>query len=407
MKHSEGLETRHVPSSLVTVPHHSKSEDGARLQKLLARAGVASRRAAEEMVAQGRVSVNGHVVTELGAKADPSVDKILVDGQPLNMPVGPATVLLFHKPTGVVTTRRDPEGRVTVSHYLPDKYKHFHPVGRLDFDTSGVLLLTDDGDLTQLLTHPSHGVEKVYHARVNGIPTLATIKKLEEGIYLEDGKTAPCKIRIKGQTEKNSLVQITLREGRNRQVRRMMDAVGHSVRALRRVKFAGLGYEELVSGEFRVLLPGEVHAMRKEAEKPKQPIRVTKPKPKGATRSKIAEPEKPKPAPKPAAKKAEIREPRPTAFKASAFKSPNGRATNPYAGKTGDGNLRYGSSVTANSRPAAQPEKSKAPAERKRTPGAHGKGDKGQSPLAREIDKKFNQDGKQKVWGQQTRKHAR
>jgi 23S rRNA pseudouridine2605 synthase len=245
---------------------HSDSADGERLQKLIARAGVSSRRAAEEMIEQGRVSVNGHIVRELGAKADPLRDRIVVDGQPLRTPTGPATVLLLHKPTGVVTTKKDPEGRTTITHLLPDKYKHLHPIGRLDFDTAGVLLLTDDGSLTQLLTHPSHGVEKTYWARVRGHVSVPTLKKLEEGIYLEDGKTAPCKARVRAQTENNALVQLTLHEGRNRQVRRMLDAVGHPVRALRRVRFAGLGLEGMLAGTYRVLLPGEVHALRKAAE---------------------------------------------------------------------------------------------------------------------------------------------
>lgn len=243
---------------------------GERLQKLIARGGVSSRRAAEELISQGRVLVNGHVVTELGARADIAVDRINVDGRPLRISSGPATVLLMHKPAGVVTTRLDPEGRTTITHLLPEKYRHLHPIGRLDFDTSGVLLLTDDGSLTQLLTHPSHGVEKVYWARVRGQISVATLKQLEAGIFLEDGKTAPCRARVRAQTERNALIQLTLREGRNRQVRRMLEFVGHPTRALRRVKFANLALEGLLPGEHRVLLPGEVHALRKAAEaKPK------------------------------------------------------------------------------------------------------------------------------------------
>ncbi len=247
-------------------PNAATSRSGERLQKLLARAGLSSRRAAEELIAAGRVSVNGHVITEPGQRADPSHDRITVDGQPLKLPTGPAIVLLMHKPTGVVTTRKDPEGRTTVTHLLPDKFKHLHPVGRLDYDTAGALLLTDDGSLTQLLTHPSHRVEKVYWARVKGHVSVATLKQLEAGVYLEDGKTAPCRARVRAQTEHNALIQLTLHEGRNRQVRRMMEAVGHPVRALRRVRVAGLGLEELLPGTFRQLLPGEVHALRKAAE---------------------------------------------------------------------------------------------------------------------------------------------
>jgi pseudouridine synthase len=271
------------------------------LQKLIARSGLASRRAAEEIIQQGRVTVNGHVVTELGFKADPHRDRIVVDGHPLKMPSGPATVLLLHKPTGVVTTKKDPEGRTTVTHLLPDKYKHLHPIGRLDYDTAGVLLLTDDGSLTQLLTHPSHGVEKVYWARVRGTVTVPTIKRLEQGVYLEDGKTAPCKVRVRAQTEHNALVQITLHEGRNRQVRRMLEFVGHPVRALRRVRFAGLGLEGMLTGDHRVLLPGEVHTLRKKAEsKASTPskARPSRPKPPSA-KSPSSKPSAARPAVKP------------------------------------------------------------------------------------------------------------
>jgi pseudouridine synthase len=229
----------------------------------MARAGVASRRAAEALIQQGLVSVNGHVVTELGFKADATHDNILVEGRPLKPLPEAATVVLLHKSTGTVTTRDDPEGRHTVMQLLPAKYRHLHPVGRLDYDTSGVLLLTDDGSLTHLLTHPSHGVEKVYWARVRGTVTTATLKRLAGGVQLEDGMTAPCKARVRVQTERNALVEITLREGRKRQVRRMLEAVGHPASSLRRVKFAGLGLEGMPAGGHRVLIPGEVHMLRK------------------------------------------------------------------------------------------------------------------------------------------------
>ena len=246
-------------------PSKSPGPNAERLHKLIARAGIASRREAEEIVAQGRVLVNGIPVREAGSKADPARDRISVDGQPLHVPTT-TTVVLMHKPLGVVSTKKDPEGRTTVTHLLPEKLKHLHPIGRLDYDTSGLLFLTDDGSLTQLLTHPSHGVEKVYWARVRGTVTVQTLKTLEAGIYLQDGKTAPCKARVRAQTENNALIQITLREGRNRQVRRMLDAVGHQVRALRRVRVASFGLDELLPGQYRVLLAGEVHALRKAAE---------------------------------------------------------------------------------------------------------------------------------------------
>lgn len=246
-----------------------------RLQKLMARAGIASRRAAEKLIADGQVAVNGHVTKELGAKADPLVDKITVSGRPLLISDAAPTVVLLHKPRGFMTTKNDPEGRPIVLDLLPKKLQKLNPVGRLDFDTSGVLLLTDDGDLLHLLTHPSHGVEKVYHARVGGQVKLETVKILEGGVYITEGdenskakiKTAPCRVRVRAQTDKNALVEVTLREGRNRQVRKMLETMGHAVSSLRRIKFAGLELEEIPSGGYRLLLPGEIHALRKAATK--------------------------------------------------------------------------------------------------------------------------------------------
>lgn len=217
------------------------------------------------------MSVNGHVITELGAKADPLRDAITVDGRPVVVSRDVSTVVLLHKPRGYVTTKSDPQGRATVLDLLPKKLAHLNPIGRLDFNTTGVLLLTDDGDLLHLLTHPSHGVEKVYHARVDGKIASETLKKIESGIFIQDGeqtvKTAPCRASVRAQTENNALVEIALREGRNRQVRKMLEAVGHRVSSLRRVRFANVELEELPVGAHRVLLSGEVHALRKMAEK--------------------------------------------------------------------------------------------------------------------------------------------
>ncbi len=224
-----------------------------------------SRRAAEVLILEGRVSVNGHTIKELGAKADPLNDKIVVDGKPLKPPGAPI-VLLLHKPKSYVSTRSDPEGRATVMDLLPKKYQHLYPVGRLDFETAGVLLLTNDGELTNLLTHPSHGVTKTYWARVQGQPNKAALQKMAHGITLEDGPTAPCQVRLRAETDKNALVEVVLREGRNRQVRRMLEAVGYPVRALRRVRFGNLDLEGLPTGEFRELLPTEVRQLRKTAE---------------------------------------------------------------------------------------------------------------------------------------------
>ncbi|PQV65016.1 rRNA pseudouridine synthase [Abditibacterium utsteinense] len=237
-----------------------------RVSKLIAKAGIASRRAAEEMIAAGRVTLNGHTFTEQGTKADILNDRIIVDGHPLRISEKPGVVLVFHKPRLVMTTKDDPGGRSTVMDFLPRKWQSLHPVGRLDFDTSGVLLLTDDGELTHLLTHPSHGAEKVYEARVRGVVEPSAIEKLERGVRLDDGPTAPCRAKLMAQRDKNALVQLVLREGRNRQVRRMLDAVGHPANALRRISFAGVELEGLPAGEFRILLPGEVKALRRRVE---------------------------------------------------------------------------------------------------------------------------------------------
>jgi 23S rRNA pseudouridine2605 synthase len=279
------------------------SGHGERLQKLIARAGIASRRAAEELIASGRVAVNGEVVKELGAKANPQTDRVTVDGKVLALEEKAATVVLLHKPRGTVTTKSDPEKRATVLDLLPRKYKTLHPVGRLDFDTSGVLLLTDDGELTHLLTHPSHGVEKVYHVRVGGQVKPETLKRLQSGVWIGEGaervKTAPCRAKLIAQTENNALLEIALREGRNRQVRRMMEAVGHPVSSLRRVSFAGVGLEGLPPGVHRVLLPGEVHQLKKrvahQLEKAQHSREITK----AAAPSKAPQKPKPKPKPKP------------------------------------------------------------------------------------------------------------
>ena len=242
-----------------------ETASGERLQKLMAKAGLGSRRACETLIEEGRVSINGHIITELGTRADLSTDRVVVDGKPLTLPSGPAVVVMLHKPRGVMTTRNDPENRATVMELLPRKWENLHPVGRLDFDTSGLLLLTDDGELTQLLTHPSHGVEKTYQARVRGQVKGETVRLLQDGVRLEDGVSGPCRVRVRAQTQNNALVEITLREGRNRQVRRMLEAVGHQVSSLRRIKFGPIEIEGVALGAYRQLLPGEVHMLRKAA----------------------------------------------------------------------------------------------------------------------------------------------
>jgi 23S rRNA pseudouridine2605 synthase len=224
-----------------------------RLNAYLARAGVASRRGADELIRAGRVRVNGEVAglaTYVGAR-----DTVELDGSPV-APEPPAYVLL-HKPAGVVTTARDPHGRPTVVG-LVDAGRRVVPVGRLDADTTGALLLTNDGPLAHRLMHPRYGVEKVYEVEVEGSPSDLELRRLREGVELDDGPTAPAQARRLGP----SLLELTLHEGRKHQVKRMCAAVGHPVRRLHRRTYAGLALEGLGPGEWRELTPAEVQALR-------------------------------------------------------------------------------------------------------------------------------------------------
>ena len=308
-----------------------------RVSKLIARAGLASRRAAEDLIAAGRVAINGHFVTEQGVKADPDKDKITVDGTALKLEDKPTTVVVLHKPKYTITTRDDPENRPTVFGLLPHKYANLHPVGRLDFETSGVLLLTDDGTLTHLLTHPSHGVEKIYEARARGEVGKEAIEHLERGVKLEDGMTAPCRARVLAQREKNALVELTLREGRNRQARRMLEAVGHAASSLRRVYFAGVELEGMAPGEHRELLPVEIKKLRRVAE--------------AGLKAKSRPRSRPKPHPRPTPEDAEPEKPRREAKPhARMSRSNNGRAQNARANESRAGENRAGESRAGESR---------------------------------------------------------
>jgi 23S rRNA pseudouridine2605 synthase len=232
------------------------SRDGERLQKVLARVGIGSRRTAEELIAAGRVTVNGEVAV-LGRRVDTEHDRVEVDGVPIGVRAGLVWYLL-NKPRGVVTTASDPHAKRTVMDLVPDEPRVF-PVGRLDADTEGLLLLTNDGDLTHRLTHPSFGVEKEYVAEVNGSPTPAEVRRLREGVDLDDGVTAPAKVAL---TPPNVLT-ITIHEGRNRQVRRMCDAIGHPVVRLVRTRIGPIVDRSLKPGTFRALAPDEVHDLEK------------------------------------------------------------------------------------------------------------------------------------------------
>jgi 23S rRNA pseudouridine2605 synthase len=232
--------------------------EGERLQKVLAHAGIASRRSCEELIAAGRVSVNG-VVAELGRRVDVATDRIEVDGTPI--PLRPdAVYYLVHKPAGVVTTADDPHGRDIVTDLVPADPRVF-PVGRLDRDTEGLLILTNDGELTHRLTHPRFGVDKEYLAHVEGSPSRGALRRLREGVELEDGMTAPATAALVGP----GLVRITIHEGRNRQVRRMLDAVGHPVRRLVRVRIGPVADRSLAPGTWRALTRDEVMALEQAA----------------------------------------------------------------------------------------------------------------------------------------------
>jgi 23S rRNA pseudouridine2605 synthase len=228
------------------------------LQKVLARAGLGSRRRCEELVAAGRVTVNGEVAA-LGRRVDPAVDRVEVDGTPV---VVDSTLVhwLLNKPAGVVTTAHDPQGRRTVLDLVPGTPRVF-PVGRLDYGTEGLLVMTNDGELAQLLSHPSRGIEKEYLAEVDGRPTAATLQRLRRGIELDDGPTAPARVRVVQRHAATTAVEIAIHEGRNRQVRRMLEAVGHPVRRLVRVRIGPLADRRLRPGEWRPLTPAEVRAL--------------------------------------------------------------------------------------------------------------------------------------------------
>lgn len=228
-----------------------------RLQKAIADAGLCSRRKAESLIAQGRVKVNGQVVREQGVKVNLHVDQIEVDGKRLNSNPRVNVYYLLNKPVGVVTSVSDPQGRPTVVGLIPTEHRIF-PVGRLDVDTEGLLLLTNDGELAYRLTHPSYEVKKVYEARLKGDVSDETVRRLAEGVVLEDGKTWPARVRVLRRDGDATLVSIAIHEGRNRQVRRMAEAVGHPVVSLRRVGFGRLTLGKLPVGGWRRLLPREV-----------------------------------------------------------------------------------------------------------------------------------------------------
>lgn len=233
-----------------------------RLQKAIADAGVASRRAAEELIRQGRVRVNEQVVTRLGECVDPRKDRIRVDDRLIEAPSTRVYVLLY-KPANCVTTVKDPEGRKTVFDHLPQFGVRLFPVGRLDYDAEGLLLLTNDGELAHRLQHPRHGVAKVYEVKIKGHASEEVLSKLRNGVLLEEGMTAPADVQVLGILPRAAWLRITLHQGWNRQLKRMGEAVGHPVLKIKRVGYAFLTLGSLRAGTWRELKEREVKDLRK------------------------------------------------------------------------------------------------------------------------------------------------
>lgn len=236
-----------------------------RLQKIIARAGIASRRKAEEMILEGRVTVNRKAVTKLGAKADPEKDRITVDGREIlpRILAGPKIYIILNKPKGYISTVSDPEGRPTVISLVKKIKQRIFPVGRLDYDAEGVLLLTNDGELANKLIHPKYHIPKKYLVKVSDVPDQKDIAKLKKGVYLEDGRTAPAEAKFIKATKTNSWIELTVYEGKNRLVKRMCFAIGHSVLKLQRTEFAGIKSGSLKPGDFRMLTMDEVERLKK------------------------------------------------------------------------------------------------------------------------------------------------
>jgi len=229
----------------------------ARLQKILSRSGVASRRRAEEMIRDGRVTLNGERVTEMGLVADPAVDTVCVDGRPLRV-AAPTRVLAVYKPRGMVTTLSDPQGRPTIAELLPRGERLF-PVGRLDFHSEGLLLLTNDGDLAYGILRPGSGVTKTYHVKVRGVPGASELARFARGLPLEGRRTLPARVKLLRSTrEGNAWIEVVLQEGRRNQIRRMFQMLGHPVQRLRRVRVGPIDLGDLKPGSRRELTPSEV-----------------------------------------------------------------------------------------------------------------------------------------------------
>ena len=231
-----------------------------RLHKVLANSGVASRRACEQLIAAGQVTVDGEIVTEMGFKVDPAKNKIMFGGQRIKPP-RPVTLIL-NKPNKTVTTTRDEAGRRTVMQYVQHIKERVYPVGRLDWDSEGLLVMTNDGDLANLLTHPRYGVARTYHVVVRGELKPDILERMQKGVWLSEGKTGPIKILIKKRDRESAVVEVTVHEGMNREVRRVFARFGLKVKHLKRLRVGPLMLGSLPTGAIRVLTPQEVEALR-------------------------------------------------------------------------------------------------------------------------------------------------
>lgn len=263
-----------------------------RLQKIIARAGYASRRKAEEMIRSGRVTVNGRVVTELGTRADSENDHVKVDGKLISRREQPRYILLY-KPKEVMTTVSDPEGRTTVLDFIRGVKERIFPVGRLDFHSEGLIILTNDGELAFKIAHPTSGSVKTYHVKVRGVPEQRLIDKLQRGITIEGKRTLPCEIQqlrttSKKDEEGNSWFEVKLREGRTQQIRKMFKAVGHPVAKLKRVAIGNFSDPSLKAGQWRELTPSDLRLLTAPEKKPRKPPAPRAPKKKTDTAAKAS-----------------------------------------------------------------------------------------------------------------------
>jgi len=261
MGRSHTIKETEARSSLAPRASHLEPAGGVRLQKVIAEAGLASRRKAETLITEGRVTVNGRLIRELGTRVDRARDHIKVDGRHLK-PTQPQTFVMLHKPDGVLSAMSDPKGRPTIGDLLHGIGPRVFPVGRLDFDSEGLILLTNHGELAQALLHPRYHVPKTYRIKVKGILTEEEMQALERGVKLDDGPTGKAIVKKVRKVEKNSWIDLTIYEGRKHQVKRMLEAVRHPVIKLIRIRFGPLMLGDLPVGRYRYLTDLEANALR-------------------------------------------------------------------------------------------------------------------------------------------------